>query len=410
MEVLVSILAGVRVLEVSQMSFVPSAAAVLADWGAEVVKVEHPVRGDLQRGSTINKVPPDGWRDGFVMMWENANRGKRSIGIDLAQPQGRQLLDELIDTADVFLTNFLPDARRKLRIEPADVQGRNPNVVYARGSGYGARGPKAEAAGYDLVCFWHSTGISHELTAPGAEQPTAMPGPAFGDYTAGMAFAGGIAAALYHRERTGHAAVVDVSLLSAGLWSTQASLVGADLVRQEAMPRIPRDEMANPLTQTYRTADGRFIALCMLQADKYWASFCETIGHPELSTDTRLADMRARAANAAYCVEQLDKVFAERTFEDWKQSLARQEGPWAGVQTPGEAMRDEQAAANGYVQDVDYGGGRVARLVASPVQFDERPVILNPAPAIGEHTDEVLQELGKGWDEIVQLKIDGSIS
>jgi crotonobetainyl-CoA:carnitine CoA-transferase CaiB-like acyl-CoA transferase len=393
----------------SIMAFVPSAAAVLADWGADVIKIEHPDHGDMMRGATLHGVPPDGWRDGFNLLWDSVNRGKRSVGLDLHQPDARHLLYELIDTADVFLTNLLPKGREKLGIDAETVRARNPRIIYGVGTAFGSRGPKSETRGYDVLSFWHSSGISHALTSPDAAAPVVMPGPGFGDLTSGMNLAGGIAAALYRRERSGEGQVVEVSLFGSGLWSAQANTVGADLLGLEALPRVRREDHKNPLALPYRTSDGRFVALSMMEGDRYWPGLCRVAARSDLLDDPRLATARLREENSEYCVEVLAEVFATRSLREWQDALAGQDGPWASIQSPGDLLEDPQVAANHYIRDVDYGHGRVARLVTSPVRFGQAPVELRPAPQVGAHTEEVLLELGRSWDEIMQLKEDAVI-
>lgn len=403
-------LAGIRVVEVSTMAFVPGAAAVLADWGAEVIKVEHPVHGDLSRGVLVHGLPLEVWGEGFHVMWESPNRGKRSIGLDLALPEGRVVLDELLDTADVFLTNFLPDTREKLHLRAEDIRARNPRTVYALGTGYGTKGDLAARGGYDLVCFWSRGGIAHESRQPGDSRPTPLPGPGFGDMTSGHHLAGGIAAALLRRERTGEAATVDVSLLGAGLWSLQMNISAADLLDAEQIPHPGREQTHNPLILAYRTCDDRYIGLSMTRSDLFWKGFCIALGHPELAEDPRFLDMHARARHAPACIAILDAVFATRTLAEWVAALATQDGPFDVVQTPREVLADPQVIANGLVQEVDYGGGRTARLVPSPVHFDDRPAALGPAPALGANTEEILLELGRSWEQIVALKQRGAVN
>jgi crotonobetainyl-CoA:carnitine CoA-transferase CaiB-like acyl-CoA transferase len=406
---MIDLLTGIRVIEVSTMAFVPSAAVALADWGADVIKVEHPVQGDMMRGSVVQGVAPSDWRDGFTMMWENANRGKRSIGLNLGHRDGRSVLRDLVGTADVFLTNFLPPTLAKLEIGPEVVREWNPRIVYGLGSAYGGQGPMRDRGGFDIVAFWHSSGISYELTPPGADAPTLMPGPGFGDMTSGLHLAGGIVGGLFRRERTGLGATIEVSLLGAGIWSAQSSVVGADLLGTEGMPRPSRADSVNPLGLSYQTADGRFVALAMMHANNFWDGFCEVIDRPDLRADPRLVDMAARAENAEYCIRVLTELFASRPLAEWQQLLGRQRGPWASVQSPRDVLRDEQVIANQYVQAVDYGDGRIANLVASPVRVDGAPPTLRPAPDHGAHTEEVLLELGKSWAELSALKDSGAI-
>lgn len=213
---------GVRVLEVAQFTFVPAAGAILADWGADVIKVEHPLRGDTQRGF-INmggfQLDPD--RHPLI---EHPNRGKRSVGIDVSKPDGQEVLYELAKTADVFLTNYMPQARQKNRFDIEHIRAVNPNIIYARGSAYGDKGPERLVGGFDGTAFWTRSGVGHALTPEelGGALPQGIP--AFGDSIGGMNIAGGISAALFHRERTGEATEVDVSLLSSGIWATACSV------------------------------------------------------------------------------------------------------------------------------------------------------------------------------------------
>jgi crotonobetainyl-CoA:carnitine CoA-transferase CaiB-like acyl-CoA transferase len=400
------VLEGVRVVEVAQWWFVPSGGAVLADWGADVVKVEHPVTGDPQRGLvTSGFFPPTG---GVNFMMEQSNRGKRSVGIDLANPRGRDVLMKLVSTADVFLTNFLPAARRKLRIDVGDIRAVNPKIIYARGHGHGVRGPDVEKGGYDAASFWSRGGIAHALTPPGLDRPI-MQRAAFGDSAGGMTTAGGIAAALFHRERTGEPSVIDVSLLGTAMWILAPDIVLAKFTDQE-MPIFPRTQAPNPIVNSYRTKDQRWVFLNMLQPDRFWADFCTHIGRPDMITDARFESGMARFQNREACVAELDAVFASRTLAEWRERLADVEGVWAPMQTAKEVGQDVQAVANGYLTEVDRGDGTTFTLVASPVQFDETTPTLRPGPDMGQHTEEVLLAAGYTWEELAALKEAGAIS
>jgi len=239
--------------------------------------------------------------------------------------------------------------------------------------------------------------------------PLRMPGPAFGDVQSGMMLAGGIGAALAYRERTGKGVVVDVSLLAAGLWAMQPGVLGTQLTGEDELPKPARVSLGNPLVNTYRTADGRFVALNMLQGDRYWADFCRALGREDLIDDPELATADLRAVNVDRCVAVLDDVFAEQSLAHWERALARQEGQWDTVRVVREANDDEQALANGYVKPVTFEGGRVLNLVSAPVQFDETAPELQPAPAHGAQTEEVLLEMGRSWEEIGRLKELGAI-
>jgi crotonobetainyl-CoA:carnitine CoA-transferase CaiB-like acyl-CoA transferase len=400
-------MSGVRVVEVAAWTYVPAAGAVLAEWGADVIKIEHPETGDPQRGLVSSGlVPASG---GINHMIELPNRGKRSVAIDLATDEGRELLDKLVATADVFVTNFLPDARRKLRIEVDDIRAVNPKAIYVRGSGQGQRGPEAERGGYDACSFW-GRAVADVATPSGMPWPIGQPGPGFGDLIGGLTIAGGISAALFHRERTGEAVVVDNSLLATAMWATGASVLAAGLFGFSKMPMGDRRDMFNPIVNTYRTSDGRFLSLIMLQSDRYWPELVSTMGHPELVDDPRFADAKARYENRQVCVDTLDEIFATRTFEEWRAVLSDIEGVWAPVQTSGELLQEPQVLANGYISQVQASNGTNFAMVPSPLQFNEIPAELTRAPEHGEHTDEVLPELGLPMDQILDLKVKGAVA
>jgi crotonobetainyl-CoA:carnitine CoA-transferase CaiB-like acyl-CoA transferase len=399
---------GIRVVEVALYGLVPTAGAVLAEWGADVVKVEHPDTGDPIRGLNAFGVPPG--TGGVTYLLEVFNRGKRSVGIDLGRPEGHALLLELVAGADVFLTNFLGDARQRLGIDSDDLLAVNPRLIYGLGTGHGLAGPDAGQGGFDGISYWSRTGAAVAAIPGDYEHPIPLPGPAFGDIQTGLHLAGGIAAALFRRERTGAGAVVDTSLLASGLWAMQASMAGAAVSGRDCLPRTDRRCPANPLVNTYRTADGRFVSLAMLEADRYWPGFCQAIGRPDLAADPRFATARGRQDNLAECVAALDAVFAERDLAGWQDALRRQEGQWSVIQTPAEALEDPQAHANGMVQVVKYDNGATLPLVNVPTRIDGETAVLRPAPELGAHTEEVVLELGKTWDRIIELKEVGAIS
>ena len=400
------VLAGVRVVEVAQWWFVPAAGAVLADWGADVLKVEHPIHGDPQRGlMTSGLVPNTG---GVNFMVEQPNRGKRSIGIDLNQPAGLEVLHRLVETADVFLTNFLPAARRRLKIELEDIRKVNPKIVYVRGHGQGARGPDMEKGGYDAASFWCRGSICSALTPSGAATPV-MQRAAFGDSIGGLALAGGIAAALFRRERTGEGLEVDVSLLGNAVWIMAPDIIATKLL-SGAMPMFTRADAPNPIVNSYRTKDGRWLFLNMLQPDRFWPDLCRRLGHPELIEDERFKDGMSRFMNRTECVRLLDEIFAARTLDEWRGALADAEGVWAPMQTAMELHDDPQATANNYLLPVERGDGSSFTLVSNPLQFDETAPTLRPAPDLGQHTEEILLDLGMSWDDLAKYKEKGAIS
>ena len=395
---------GVRVVELAQWVFVPVAGALLADWGAEVVHVE-PIEGDPYRGLITQGIGAE--RGGVNLSLALANRGKRSVALDIRHDEGNAVLHKMIESADVFLTSVRPGALQRAGLGAEELTSRYPGLVYARGHGYGARGPDADQAGYDATAFWARGGMAHMLTPPEREYPIGQRG-AMGDRNGALALAFGIAAALLKRARTGAGSVVDVSLLSTAMWTLSSDLLAA-LGGDEPKASSGRGPLVNPLVGSYRTKDGRHISLVFLQPDRYWPDFCRVIGRPELADDARFADMASRRENAEACVAELDREFATRTFEEWKTVLARLDAPWAPVQSVAELLDDPQVVANGYIGDVVVDGETAYRLPAVPVQLDGRPPPLRRAPEHGEDTEALLLEAGYGWEQITALKESGVI-
>lgn len=395
-------MSGIRVVDMSSWTFVPAAATVLADWGAEVIKVEDPVRGDPQRGLT-NALTG---RDGINPMIELPNRGKRSLGLNLAGDPGHEVFVRLIRTADVFMTNFLPAVREKLGVTLADLRSINPNIIYALGTAQGSSGPELHRGGFDLATAWARSGVAHRMTPPGGEPPN-QPG-SLGDLTAGLTLAGGVAAALLKRERTGIADQVEVSLYGIGMW-WMAQAITAGSVGIETTFRT-RANPTNSLVNYFPTSDGRWICLTMLQSDRWWSDLCHHLERDDLTDDPRFSTERARMANVSEFTAVLDAVFRTRTLQEWRNRLATAEGVWAPVLSPAEVADDPQAISNGYLPEVDRGNGTAYRTVSSPMQFGGSAIgALGGAPEHGQHTESILLELGFTWDEIIDLKEVGSV-
>jgi crotonobetainyl-CoA:carnitine CoA-transferase CaiB-like acyl-CoA transferase len=399
-------LEGIKVVEVAMWAFVPAAGGMLCDLGASVIKIE-PTTGDPLRGLKIQAA--SGATNGFDMSWEAYNRGKRSVALDLRQPAGVEVLYKLIADADVFLTNLLPPSRRKMKIDIEDIRARNPNIIYAVGSATGRRGPEGEKGGYDSISFWARGGVSASVTPAGAAYPAQPPGPAYGDVTSGAMLAAGVSAAIAQRAMTGHASVVDVSLLGTAAWSMQRSIMQATAQGVRSLTRPDRSQAMNPLVNIYRTADDRYLSLCMLQSDKYWGRFCELAGRPDLVTDDRFLNSETRARNGAAGVAALDALFATRPLAEWREILHRQDGQWEVVQDVGDIKDDPQIQANEILQPVDYPDGRQLHMVSVPAQFDGAPLRARPAPAVGAHSDEVLESLGYDEQAIIDLKVAGVV-
>ncbi len=395
---------GVKVVELAQWVFVPVAGALLADWGADVVRIER-IEGDPYRALATQGIGTD--RGGVNLSVALANRGKRSIALDLRADAGRQVLHELLADADVLLTNLRPGALERLGLDADTVRERWPSLVYARGHGFGMRGPDADQPGYDASAFWARGGLAYVLTPPERDYPISQRG-AMGDRNGAMALAFGIAAALLKRHRTGEGSVVDVSLLATAMWTLSSDLLAA--LNDGEVTRVPgRGPQPNPVVGSYRTSDGRHVQLVFLESDRYWAAFCRAIGRDDMVDDPRFVDLAARREHSAACVAELDAVFARRTLAQWKEVLGRLDAPWAPMQAVEELVDDPQVVANGYVGEVRLDDGTTYRLPAVPVQFDGEGPPLRRAPEHGEHTEAVLLELGYDWDRIIELKDAGAI-
>jgi crotonobetainyl-CoA:carnitine CoA-transferase CaiB-like acyl-CoA transferase len=406
-----AVMRGVRVLEVAEHTFVPAASAILSDWGAEVIKVEPAERGDAMRGLAKTGVVNLG--DGKVhALFEHSNRGKESIGIDLATEGGREVLYRLVARSDVFLTNKVPKVCKALQIEPEDVRAHNPAIIYARGTGYGPLGPDANLGGYDILGYWTRSGVAAGARPPDLDHFISEPGPAYGDSIGAMTIAGGISAALFHRERTGEALTVDVSLLSTGMWALSAGIALAQQVGKPwTQDPIELTELYNPLTRAYRTNDDRWIYLSCLQAFHYWPDACKVVGREDLIADPRFDTHENLTSNAMEAYRILTEVFRSRPLAEWRERFVGFRGQWSVMQDAKDVVEDPQVKANGYMVEAETVDGVPYPLVATPVQFNSEPAPTARGPEFNEHGDRILTEvLGYDWDRVLDLKVKGAIA
>ncbi len=398
------VMEGVRVVEVAEHTFGPAAAMVLADWGADVIKVERSVGGgDPARSMRILQRPGQK----HSAFFEVANRGKRSIALDLNSAEGREHLYRLVDGADVFVTNLRGDARRKLGIEAADLMARNPRLIYGRATGYGMTGPMADHGGFDFPSSWCRSGSGFVQTPANGDPPPQQPG-SVGDLTGGATLAGAICAALFRRERTGKGAVVDHALYQMGAYIMTQAITGASLAAQApalaAPPRPMPPGGGNALVRLYKTRDSRWLMICFLQ-DRWFPDLARRMGREDLLADPRFASEESKFMNGAALTEELHRTFAERTLAEWSTVLFDAEGVWAPVQSPAEVLTDIQALANGFITPVTDDDGETYMSAASPCQFDERPVgPLRASPRYGQHSDEIMRDLGLSDAQVAALR------
>lgn len=406
---MLDILEGVRVLEVAEHGFVPSAATALADWGADVIKVEHPERGDPTRQLLAWGVIPGGDPDQPSFMTESLFRSKRCIAIDITKADGRALLLKVAAKADVFLTNLLPGSRKRLGIDVDDIRAVNPKVIYARGHGQGAKGDEADAGGFDAVSFWARGSVQERLTPPGT--PLISQRPATGDFTSGLTLAGGIAGALYKRERTGEAVVVDVSLLGVATWVMSPDInaamqYGRDLPKME-VGGPPRSVVAN----TYLTRDDKYVTLMMWQDEaRFFPIFVRAVGFEDLLEDARFKTPEKRAENLTDLVTEVECRFRREPRSEWVRRLSGTECIWGLNQSPIDIAEDPQVKANGYILDIERRDGTTFRAVGAPVLFDGKaPSARHSAQEIGAATEEVLLESGATASEIEAASTSGAL-
>ena len=382
------LLQGIRVVEAASMVLVPSAAAILADFGAEVTKVEPP-EGDYNRKMHELPALPDSEKPYCFLM---DNRSKRSVALDLKSADGVAILHKLVSTADVFLTNYRAPARARLRLRWDDLAPLNPRLVYASASGFGEAGPEANKPAYDTVVYWSRSGLESSLLTP--EGTLGQLAGGAGDHATALALFGAVALALFARERTGHGLKVTTSLLAAGAWANawniQAQLCGATFP-----PKLPRAQARGFGGVYYRTGDGRMLKFALVNPERLWPRFCHAVGRLDLVKDPRFAEAGARRAHAQELIAVLDAVFATDDAAHWKARLEAHDIPFAVLPTYAEVARDPQMRANGVLVDFDHPRfGRLAT-VDSPISVAGVPKAPpRAAPDLGAHTREVLAGLG----------------
>jgi formyl-CoA transferase len=394
-------LEGIRVLDVSTYIAAPAAAVVMGDYGADVIKVEQPGEGDPNRSIMGAPAYP---KSAVNYPWQMDARNKRSIALDLKHEAGRAALDRLILTADVLITNFPLPVRERLRLRAEDVIHLNERLIYASLTGFGETGPDRDLAGFDSTAYFARAGLFDQVRYDG--QPPHFSLPATGDRPTAMALVAGIMLALYRRERTGKGTSVSTSLLANGLWSNgvyaQAALLGAFLPL-----RPPRDRPRSALANCYRARDGRWLQLSLVDEEVMWPRLCRAIERPGLEKDARFAATSERRANAATLTAILDEVFAAAPAAEWHRRLGANRLTFSPIAQLEDLGGDEQAVAAGAV--IPSANPEMPRTLAAPVRLGcAAPRPAGAAPALGQHTDEILSEAGFTAAEIARLRDAGA--
>jgi crotonobetainyl-CoA:carnitine CoA-transferase CaiB-like acyl-CoA transferase len=397
---------GVKVVELAIWAAAPAGGGIMADWGAEVIKVEDPDGGDPFRGFLSMGVGA-ATSSAINGSFDSDNRNKKSIAVDIRTAGGREIVYRLVEQADVFLTNFRPAAIERYGMSYALLKARNPRLIYVWVTGYGPVGPEKDRAAYDYAGFWARSGIMATIGEPDAPPPGQRPG--MGDHTTSIAVAAATSAALFARERTGVGQEVQLSLFRTGMWVDSMDLQTALLSRQD-IPRLSRKAVGNPLFNAYRAKDGKWLYLVMLQSDRHWPIFCQAIGREDLRRDPRFVDAAARREGGQALVAILDTVLETKTRAEWAAVFDAAGIFWGPVQTAEDVIHDPQARANGAFVSIDHPSGQTIEMVATPVDFGETPAeTRHAAPELGQHTEEVLLAAGYTWEDLARLREQGVI-
>jgi crotonobetainyl-CoA:carnitine CoA-transferase CaiB-like acyl-CoA transferase len=393
-------LKGIRVVEIASFVAAPACGALLADLGAEVIKVEVPW-GEIYRHALPSYA---GFETDFpgAPHFHMDNRGKRSLALDLALPQAADALSKVVDGADVVLTNMLPERQAKYGLDPDTLLAKRPGMIIARLSGYGPDGPEANAPAFDYSAYWARTGLMDQLHEPDA--PPAFQRPGMGDHSASLSLAVGILSALRTRDLDGQGQVIDVSLQHIGFY-IEGNDAAVTLVTGESPPRHDRREARNPLWNHYRCGDGRWLFLVMIEGDRYWKDFVQAIDAPDVASDERFGDGFGRYQHSKELIARLDEVFAGKSLDEWAATLNGYRLIWAPVRTVAEAVTDPQAEAFGSFPTVSHPEWGEFKTVAPPLRMSNHAMMgTAPAPALGSDTAAVLSEAGVD-DETIALII-----
>jgi len=395
---------GMKVVELGYWVLGPTCARVLGELGADVIKVENPDGGDPGRGVAPPKSVNEANLEGNNPMWQWWNLGKRDIVIDLGQDNGRKIIYKLLETADIFVTNLRPTIVDRFLLDYESVNGINPRIIYAQATGFGFKGSHRDRRAFDETAFWTRSGIMSILGEPDVP-PVPLRG-AMGDLTTSIFLVSAILSAIIARDRFGFGQKVDISLMSSGMW-----VAGGDVQRYLTWGedynyhKFPRKNMTNPLRNAYQTKDGKWLFFMMLQTDRFWSDLCQALEREDLDKDPRFDSHAKRIDNSELIISILDEVLATRTMAEWAERFDRYGLIWEPETTVPEVLNDPQVSENGLVTELEHPSGRRVKLLDVPFQLSQTPARARAlAPELGQHTEEVLLELGYDWSEIAKLK------
>ena len=423
-------LKGMKVIDCSQVAAVPMCARILGDFGADVIHIENPTTGDYWRSFLQAQVDsgqacpsPD-----FDYNWENYNRNKRSVTLDLTKDNGRAIIHNMVKQADVFLSNLRAHELVRYQLEYETLKKINPRIIWGNVTGYGKQGPDKDLPAYDATAYWTRGAIPHMISMPG--MPVYGYRPGIGDNIVGLGLAYGVMQALYLREKTGVGQAVDISLYHTGMFQMSFDVSGALITgldfndwRSQPPPELIQQSLAlmmqmmqffnikitSPLTGAYFTKDARTLMFVILQPDRYWVKFCKATGHEELLQNHKYDTMEGRAEDYPKLRQLFAETFLTKTFAEWHPLL---EGiPYAPTQTLKEVVNDVQAIESGCFVEYEHPRRGMIRQVANPINMSDNPAdVRMPAPEFGQHTEEVLIEYGYTWEDIAKFKEEGTIA
>ena len=393
------ILSGLKVIDAASFIAGPASTTIMADFGAEVIKIEPPT-GDPFRSALGGTRYPVG---GLAHSWILDNRNKKGIVLNLKSDAGREVLYKLVADADVFVTNAPQKPRKRLRIRYEDLQPLNERLIYASLSAYGEKGPEAHRTGFDSTALWARSGLM-DLVKPSPDSAPARSLPGMGDHPTAATLFGAIMMGLYKREQTGKGSMVSTSLMANGIWSNGCWLQ-AELCGNPVRPRPAREDAEDPLINLYRTSDDRWLIVTFMNNLALWPNFTERVGQPELSQDPRFATPEARSENSKALIEELDQIFATKTRQEWRDILNEMGLTFGEVQTIADVPKDRQMLESGALRRIDNPDVGVELTIDSPVWMEgAEKMPIEPAPELGEHTVEVLRKAGYDDAEIDRLR------